>query len=257
MADLSLKDRLQPALLDRLIDDERYVIRLRVSVPEHALTSLRITANELAGILMQHGLRRDDRNEPLSQADDGTVVLRFIAVSTELNPGHLKAQVIRPPGRPGGIALQEFCDIQAHSSLNEQLDLGEKGIISMRRLRECVQRDLSWLLNSTSLDTLQDLSRHPHVARSVVNYGMPTLSGRLASSVDIATAAQRIREAVVNFEPRLSRVQVIPETKERNEEITLSFRIEAQLWGQPVPQHLVLRTSIDVESGDVQISEAN
>lgn len=257
MADLSLKDRLQPALLDRLIDDERYVTRLRVTVSDHALTALRITANELAGILMQHGLRRDERSEPSSPADPDTVVMSFIAVSTELNPGHLKAQVIRPPGRPAGIALQEFCDIQAHSSLNEQLDLGEKGIISMRRLRECVQRDLSWLLNATSLDTLQDLARYPQVARSVVNYGMPGLSGRLASSVDIAAAAQRIRDVVMNFEPRLSRVQVIPETRERNEQITLSFRIEAQLWGQPVPQHLVLRTSIDVESGDVQISETN
>lgn len=257
MADLSLKDRLQPALLDRLIDDERYVTRLRVVVSEHALTSLRMTANELVSILTRHGLRRDERTEAATAVDEGSMVMCFVAVSTELNPGQLKSQIIKPPGRPGGIALQEFCDIQAHSSLNEQLDLGEKGIISMRRLRECVQRDLSWLLNSTSLDSLQDLTHYPQVARSVVNYGMPTMSGRLASSVDIVAAAQRIRDAVVAFEPRLSRVQVIPETRERNEEITLSFRIEAQLWGQPVPQHLVLRTSIDVESGDVQISEAN
>jgi type VI secretion system protein ImpF len=257
MADLSLKDRLQPALLDRLIDDERYVTRIRVAVRQDSLASIRITVNELTGILMQHGLRRDDRQDAAGDGDAELIVLHFVAVSTELNPAQLKSQIIKPPGRPAGIALQEFCEIHAHSSLNEQLDLGEKGIISMRRLRDCVQRDLSWLLNSASLDSLQDLSRYPQVARSVVNYGMPTLSGRLASSIDIVAAATRIRDAVMAFEPRLSRVLVTPETSERNEAITLGFRIEAQLWGQPVPQHLVLRTSIDVESGDVQISEAN
>jgi predicted component of type VI protein secretion system len=36
----------------------------------------------------------------------------------------------------------------------------------------------------------------------------------------------------------------------------LAFRIEAQLWGQPAPQHLVLRTSIDIDSGDVSIADS-
>jgi predicted component of type VI protein secretion system len=37
----------------------------------------------------------------------------------------------------------------------------------------------------------------------------------------------------------------------------LSFKIDAELWGQPVAQHLVLRTSIDVDTGDVRISDAS
>ena len=40
-------------------------------------------------------------------------------------------------------------------------------------------------------------------------------------------------------------------------EMTLSFKIDAELWGQPVAQHQVVRTSIDVDTGDVRISDAS
>ncbi len=258
MADLGLKDRLQPALLDRLIDEERHVTRIRVTVRHDVLDSLRLGLKDLSGILSAQGLRREDPYDGEdSHAAGDTAELRFVSIGGELNPAQLKSRVIKPPGRPAGIALQEFCQIEAHTSLNQQLEVGEKGIISMRRLRESVQRDLGWLLNAANLDTIEDLSRYPHVARSVLNYGMPSFSGRTASSIDVIAAAQRIREAVTTFEPRLSRVQVTPEPRNRNEEVMLAFRIEAELWGQPVPQQLVLRTSIDVESGDVRITESS
>jgi type VI secretion system protein ImpF len=34
----------------------------------------------------------------------------------------------------------------------------------------------------------------------------------------------------------------------------LSFEIEGQLWAQPLPLHLFVRTEIDLESGDVTIA---
>jgi predicted component of type VI protein secretion system len=36
----------------------------------------------------------------------------------------------------------------------------------------------------------------------------------------------------------------------------VAFQVEAELWGQPVSQHLVLRTSIDLNSGEIRVSEA-
>jgi len=256
MAELGLKDRLQPALLDRLIDEERHVTRVQVTVRPEVLDALRLSLGEFTGILAAQGLRRDDRTEIPSQAEVAQeIVLHFVSLGSEFNPGQLKARVIRPPGRAAGIALQECCEIQAHTSINRQLDLGENAYISMRRLRESVQRDLGWLLNCASLDSLQDLSRYPQVARSVLNYGMPTLSGKIVSKVDIAATSQRIQEVIQTFEPRLSRVQVTPEAKEQQEEAIMAFRIEAELWGQPVPQYLVLRTHIDIESGAARVSE--
>jgi type VI secretion system protein ImpF len=53
-----------------------------------------------------------------------------------------------------------------------------KRILSIRQLRECVLRDLSWLLNTTQLEANEDLDAYPEVRRSTVNYGVPSLAGK-------------------------------------------------------------------------------
>jgi type VI secretion system protein ImpF len=255
MAELSLKERLQPALFDRLIDDERQITTFQITVTQEALQPLKLAADELLAILRSHGLRLEPADGKATPAD--TFLWRFTAASGALSPSQLKAFVLKPPGAPQGIALQSFCTIESRTATNEQLEPGGKNMISMRRLRECVQRDLGWLLNSANLAAVQDLARHPFVARSVVNYGMPSMAGRIVTSIDPQVTAQRIRDAISIYEPRLSRIQVIPEKAKHPDEMQLSFRIEAELWGQPLPQHLVLRTSIDVDTGDVRVTEAS
>jgi len=129
-------------------------------------------------------------------------------------------------------------------------------VFTMRRLRDAVFRDITWLLNSMSLDTTEDLTRYPEVEKSVINYGMPTLAGRQMSSLDPEQIAERIMRAIATFEPRLSKIRVVPEKRGFGEEsFAVAFQVEADLWGQPVSQHLVLRTSIDLESGSIKISE--
>jgi type VI secretion system protein ImpF len=255
MAELSLKERLQPALFDRLIDNERYVTTFKISIRTEKLRELKITAQLLLSVLQAQGLKHDGADS--IPADVESMTWRFAAAGSAPSPAQLKAFVIKPPGAPLGIELQAFCTIESRTALNDQLDPNAKYMISMRRLRECVQRDLSWLLNTGNLAVVQDLSRYPRVARSVLNYGMPSLAGRMVTSVDAHITARRIQEAIANYEPRLSRVQVTPEPSQDSDEMTLSFKIDAELWGQPVAQHLVLRTSIDVDTGDVRLSDAS
>jgi type VI secretion system protein ImpF len=86
---------------------------------------------------------------------------------------------------------------------------------------------------------------------------MPSLAGRSARTVDPQQISATIEAALRRFEPRLSGVRVTPEVgEEGNETHVLAFRIDAQLWGQPVPQQLVLRTSIDVDSGKVSLADS-
>jgi type VI secretion system protein ImpF len=255
MAELSLKERLQPALFDRLIDDDRYVTTFQVSTRTAKLQELKLSAEQLLGMLRAQGLKHDGADSARTEVE--TITWRFSAGSVAPSPAQLKAFVIKPPGAPHGIELQAFCTIESRTSLNDQVDPGAKHMISMRRLRECVQRDLSWLLNTGNLAVVQDLSRYPLVARSVLNYGMPSLAGRMVTSVDVSVTAKRLQEAITTYEPRLSRVQVTPEVTKDSDEMTLSFKIDAELWGQPVAQHLVLRTSIDIDTGDVRISDAS
>jgi type VI secretion system protein ImpF len=61
---------------------------------------------------------------------------------------------------------------------DKQQEAREKRVLSMRKLRESVQRDLAWLLNSGNLETVQDLDDYPLVSHSVINYGLPDLAGR-------------------------------------------------------------------------------
>jgi type VI secretion system protein ImpF len=255
MVELSLKERLQPALFDRLIDDERHVTSFQITVRIERLQELQISAQQLLGVLRAQGLKHDGAEDMPAEVE--SITWRLVAAASSPSPAQLKAFVIKPPGAPQGVELQAICTIESRTSLNDQLDPGARHMISMRRLRECVQRDLSWLLNTGNLAAVQELSRYPRVARSVVNYGMPSLAGRMVTSVDAHITARRIQEAITTYEPRLSRVQVTPEPSRDSDEMTLSFKIDAELWGQPVSQHLVLRTSIDVDTGDVRISDVS
>jgi len=260
MAQLSLRERLQPALFDRLLDDERLLTVYEFSFRRAELRRLGIAERELTPILTAQGLRLA---EGADAASGDTLRLSFTASAGKVSLSHLKALVLKPPGLPrevaakSGVALQTLCEIAARNVVNNSVETGELKAVSMRRLRDCVCRDLAALLNSASLEAVVDLSAYPNVQSSVLNFGMPSLAGRSARSVDPQQIAATIEAAVKRFEPRLSAVRVAPEVgEEGNETHVLAFRIDAQLWGQPVPQQLVLRTRIDVDSGNVTLSDS-
>ena len=134
----------------------------------------------------------------------------------------------------------------------------EARVLSPARLRECVRRDLAWLFNATRMESVQSLDDFPLVARSVLNYGIPDLAGRTASSLATAQLEQMIRQAILDFEPRLDRnsvrVRLVLDQQQMNHN-ALSFDVEAELWAQPLPLHLFLRTAVDLESGSVEVSD--
>lgn len=134
----------------------------------------------------------------------------------------------------------------------------EKRVLSPLRIRDSVRRDLSWLFNSVHLSTVQELEAYPHVQRSTINYGFPDLAGRTVSTIDTAAMERIMRRVIWDFEPRLLRnsvkVKLVadPENMGHN---AMSFAIEADLWSQPVPMRLYLKTELDLEDGTVKVSE--
>jgi type VI secretion system protein ImpF len=134
----------------------------------------------------------------------------------------------------------------------------DERVLSPARLRECVRRDLAWLLNATHLQAMQSLEEYPLVARSVLNFGIPDLAGRTASSLASTQLEQMIRQAILDFEPRLDRNSVrvrLVMDKDEMSHNTLSFDVEAELWAQPLPLHLFLRTAVDLEAGKVEVTD--
>jgi type VI secretion system protein ImpF len=132
-------------------------------------------------------------------------------------------------------------------------------VISRSRLREAVLRDLSWLFNTTCLGLDQQLQDSPAVLASVLNYGLPALSGRVASSVDALGLEHKVRTAIVNFEPRIVadslRVELLFSAKQLDHHNQVSFKISGQIWAQPVPLELLLHTDVDLETGQVGIKD--
>jgi type VI secretion system protein ImpF len=258
MADLSLRERLQPSLFDRLLDDERLLTLFELSARAQELQRLGIGANDFGQILAAQGLRPTDPEQPgPTRSAEGALTWSYVAPSGRVSLAQLKSFVLKPPGAPQGVTLQSFCTVEARNVLNESVETAERRIVSMRRLREYVCRDLAALLNAISLDSTDDLTRYPHVSESVVNYGMPSLAGVAAVSIDAPKTAATIEEAIRRFEPRLRRVRVMPEpSRDRADGHALAFKIDAELWGQPVSQHLVLRTRIDTDSGNVSVADS-
>lgn len=130
---------------------------------------------------------------------------------------------------------------------------------SLNRIKDCVKRDLTWLLNSQNLSMDQYLEEnYPHVARSVINFGMPDMTGRTVSSFNAGELERYIKQAILAFEPRLIRntVKVDLFTEESSmDNNALVFTIEADLWTDPEPLHLQLKTQIDLENGYVDVKE--
>jgi type VI secretion system protein ImpF len=257
MAELRLSEQLQPSLLDRLLDEERFVTLIQVCAREFELQRIKMRPSELTDFLTTRGIKvADQRAAHAPPVEAGEIELWFSAPGRSVGLQPLKDAVVRAPGAPQGLAVHTFCRIHALAVLNSALEPAERRLMNMRRLRESVFRDLRWLLNTASLDTTEELERYPGVARSVLNFGMPALAGKTMSSVDPRRTADRMAQAIRCFEPRLGKVKVTPEKRALGgREFALEFKIEAELWGQPAPQHLLMNTRIDLDSGHVSVGE--
>jgi type VI secretion system lysozyme-like protein len=257
MAELSLRERLQPLLLDRLVDDERVLTIFEVTFERRVLRRLGLAPGALAELIAAH--IDTPGTTLLAQDDDNSqpqVRMRFSAPNGRVSIPALKALVLKPPGAPEGLELQAIGTITARNEMNLVVEPGEDRRISMARLRECVCRDLATLLSSTSLDAAYDLTGLPDVQRSVLNYGMPSLAGRSVKSLDLRRIARVVEDTIRHFEPRLTHVRVTPDTERATDEQEFHLRIDAELWSQPTLQRLVLRTRISTESGQATVTDA-
>lgn len=141
---------------------------------------------------------------------------------------------------------------------DKKLEPRMQRVISKRRLREAVLRDLAWLFNTTRLDPNMDAATLPNVRRSVVNFGLPALSGQTASTIEVPDLERAIRQAILDFEPRILpeslRVRAL-ETAGLDHHNVIGVEISGQLWAQPLPLELLVRTEIDLETGQVEVAD--
>jgi type VI secretion system protein ImpF len=137
-------------------------------------------------------------------------------------------------------------------------EVREQRVLSINKLRICVLRDLAWLLNTGKLEAVQDLEDYPLAVHSVINYGIPDLTGTTLSSANVGSIEQQVKQAIWDYEPRILRdslrIKISIDAKQMSHN-SMVFDIEGDLWAQPLPLHLYLRTALDLETGNMEITE--
>lgn len=139
----------------------------------------------------------------------------------------------------------------------EQREGDDKRTLTRQALRQAVLRDLGWLFNATGQGI--DEKRHPHAARSVLNYGLPMLSGQFTSSVQRVSMEQALKNAILHFEPRILprtlEVELVMEGSAMESHNRIGLQIRGMLWAQPVPLEFLMRSRVDLEEGRIEIVE--
>ena len=142
---------------------------------------------------------------------------------------------------------------------NRKREPAHARIMSRRAYREGILRDLRWLLNSTNSDGTIDFTGHDEAQRSVINFGVSGLAGVPASSVDRAELESRIRRAILDFEPRILPqsldVEVTAAENVMDAHNVLAVVIRGQLWSIPYPLEMLLRSDVDLETGQVVLHD--
>lgn len=122
-------------------------------------------------------------------------------------------------------------------------------IISLQRYKAGVLRDLDWLFNAIGHfpdERVGELTfaDFEEAYRSVLNFGLRQLYGRLAP--DVEEIEKQLFDAITVFEPRINRQTL--RVKASIERHLLSFDITGELWVHPIPEKLFIRTQLDLES---------
>jgi type VI secretion system protein ImpF len=142
-------------------------------------------------------------------------------------------------------------------SPNSQSEARDDRVIDINRLRDIIRRDLSWLLNTNNLDTQIDPARYPHVTNSVLNYGVREVAGDFSTAERAQRIHKSIQTAIERFEPRIraGTTEIIERPGKDGRRGTIVFDIAAEMWAQPYPIELYLRSEVDISTGELSLED--
>jgi len=135
----------------------------------------------------------------------------------------------------------------------------DRRTISMRQYREGVRRDLEYLLNARCRTADDPVGLFARVATSVLNFGVPDMTGQTLSGLNILDLERKIRQAIIEYEPRVLAeglsVRLASSDEAAKGRHRLTLEIVGQLWATPMPDPLYYRTDVDLETGQFEIKD--
>ncbi len=134
----------------------------------------------------------------------------------------------------------------------------EQRVVSMRRYKRAVLRDLEMLLNTKRHPRHDNIYDFREAARSVLNYGIPDMCGTTFSAISPGEFEAEVKQSILCFEPRilpeLLSVHIIS-PMDSGYIRTILFEIVGELWAQPLPDRLFVKTEVDLETGHHKLKD--
>ncbi len=141
----------------------------------------------------------------------------------------------------------------------ETRETRDSRVIDIRQLRDIIQRDLSWLLNTSDSNTMVDAEKYPNASQSVINYGIREVAGDYSTTERAEMIRESITTAIQAFEPRIHPGSVDVQLRVGHDDRTsiVTYDIHADMWAQPMPMELYLRSEVDVTTGELALERIN
>lgn len=218
-------------------------------------------------------MKQVDGPQAAASADEGGRERAHASAHAALAPGHATARTGVHPVHPGVRSPRpaDSAAVRANAQLLPTLfdrlrdeapsrreEQPAEYTVTPSQMRDIVQRDLAFLLNTTNAEDLIDRERHGDAASSTVNFGVPPLAGSYLSERRWADIERIIRRAITDYEPRLLPETVIvrPLMKEGASEDynVLLFEIQAMINLRPYPLEFTVQSSVDLETNRMSVA---
>ncbi|VWC81108.1 type VI secretion system lysozyme-like protein [Burkholderia lata] len=173
-------------------------------------------------------------------------------------PARGNSLVARPPRRANVHLMPTLLDRLRDDAPHRLVEAPEEYAVTRKQMRDIVQRDLAYLLNTTSIEDRIKREHHPQAASSTVNFGVPPLAGTFLASRQWNDIEQMIRKAITDFEPRLIPDSLVVTPREDDaasgHHNVLAFEVRGLVHMDPYPLEFMVQSSLDLDTSEIQIT---
>jgi type VI secretion system protein ImpF len=147
--------------------------------------------------------------------------------------------------------LDRLIDNEPHNQAEN--DPGQHQLLI--QMRDSVRRDLETLLN-TRYHIIKPPEEYAALEKSLLNYGLPDLA--TVNTIDSKKRNEftaRLEKTLAEFEPRFKSVRVSYIDNKDNTDRTLRFRIDAEIYAEPLPETVVFDSVLESVTRTISIKE--
>lgn len=130
---------------------------------------------------------------------------------------------------------------------------------SLQQLKQDILVNLNLLLNArtATAETAYLQKRFPQAAVSGYHFGIDSVTGVSRGSLRPAILAERVKQALATFEPRLESdsIRVVPDMDRQDDKTAVHLDISSRLAMHPLTQDVYFRLRLDMETGEASLSD--